>query len=643
MSKTKKSLLILSIFILLGFSFIPACSHAIGVSDADVSLEEDSFKTDAGIIGIMFSGPANFLIDVMKKGGLLILKGSQAFFNLMVGNKVINYSYTGMDNPVIRAGWPITRNLANIIIVLGLLYSGLKTALGLGQYTLKKTFVQLILVALLVNFTLVFCGFIIDAGNVATNYFLGGGGGSGGMSALIVRIGQGFENLSGVEHIIPALSYLAICIITGFVILGFGLIFLLRYIVLWMLVIVSPLVFVLRALPMKQAQRAWDKWWSTFFGWVIIGVPSGFVIMLSSSIMANLKSGNQNYISELFTYSTPILFLLVGLMATLGATIFGGDLIQKGIKSGGKWVGNKVGNQFKKAGHYVKKTTKRETGHLIDKIGKENLEQGARFKGKNPITKTFGWAVRGGASKLRSGAEMEVQDYKDEQKRIKKMKPWERDRYFRNAKISKNAKLARLKVAADEGPENFRSTLKNLNLNESDFKKVYSQTASVGDRKMQKSLERAYADSYGETITTVAENNGIKGSRKADLKAKGYDSIKEKTFLEAKTKDDFKELGVADKKEWIKDLLKDDQTMKKLHKQYNKEQLTNAAQALKKDFVEKFQESMKNLNIDEVWYNNNDQSDLALYLATKPAQQAGLGGDWDVRDVYNAGTTSKKP
>ncbi|GAF67718.1 unnamed protein product, partial [marine sediment metagenome] len=89
---------------------------------------------------------------------------------------VISPSFIGVkftDNPFVNVGWTLTRDLANMGFILILVAIGLGTALRIGEYTAKKTLPLLIIIALLINFTPVVCGLIIDATNIAMNFFIG--------------------------------------------------------------------------------------------------------------------------------------------------------------------------------------------------------------------------------------------------------------------------------------------------------------------------------------------------------------------------------------------------------------------------------------------------------------------------------------
>ena len=81
--------------------------------------------------------------------------------------------YTDLQNaPIVEKGWTITRDLVNMFFVLVLLVIAFATILRIEPYGAKQILKNLIIVALLINFSLVFCGVIIDFSGVLTNFFI---------------------------------------------------------------------------------------------------------------------------------------------------------------------------------------------------------------------------------------------------------------------------------------------------------------------------------------------------------------------------------------------------------------------------------------------------------------------------------------
>ena len=79
----------------------------------------------------------------------------------------INMGKILIDIPIVTVGWRIIRDLINVSFIFVLIYAGIRLILGLDS-GVKKTLVNIVLAALLMNFSLFFTKVIIDAGNIAT-------------------------------------------------------------------------------------------------------------------------------------------------------------------------------------------------------------------------------------------------------------------------------------------------------------------------------------------------------------------------------------------------------------------------------------------------------------------------------------------
>ncbi|PJC28963.1 hypothetical protein CO053_01860, partial [Candidatus Shapirobacteria bacterium CG_4_9_14_0_2_um_filter_40_11] len=252
-----------------------------------------------GITGIATAVPsvvvsfAVFILGVLSSifadfaGWLLTFVLSPAFTSL---------SYTNpATNPVIDMGLKITQGFANIILVLILIYIGLATILRLAGYETKKMLVSFVIAALLVNFSPVICGLIVDAANIVMNYLAKPLIGPGGLSSLVTHIvsiwkiyssGWNFDVLVS-SAAQAALIFKLIAAAIFYFLLALGLlmyagIFIIRYVAIWILVILSPIAFVCRILPPGSGLRkVWDMWWQQFIQWSIIGILAMFFLYLT--------------------------------------------------------------------------------------------------------------------------------------------------------------------------------------------------------------------------------------------------------------------------------------------------------------------------------------------------------------------------
>ena len=216
--------------------------------------------------------------------------------------------------PVVTIGWTFTRDFANMFFILILVFIGLATILKLREYEAKKLLPKLIIIALLINFTPVIVGFIVDMGNIVTNFFLSRAANimnfptilkmvwdyfSGSLTTIFLWDGRFFEQF------VEALGIFIGILIYGVVVIIFFLLgswiyfwvmltFFLRIVELWILMILCPIAFFSQVLPPSKTVKMlfpsilhWDKWWEEFLQWVIVGIPLGFFIYLSNWMMTH--------------------------------------------------------------------------------------------------------------------------------------------------------------------------------------------------------------------------------------------------------------------------------------------------------------------------------------------------------------------
>ena len=88
-------------------------------------------------------------------------------FEILVQETVVNFS-SFANSSGIQIGWSVTRDLANIIIVILLLYLGVTSIFDIDAHNLKSSFVKLVFVALLINFSAFLTRVLIDVSNVVT-------------------------------------------------------------------------------------------------------------------------------------------------------------------------------------------------------------------------------------------------------------------------------------------------------------------------------------------------------------------------------------------------------------------------------------------------------------------------------------------
>ena len=282
----------------------------------------------------------------------------------VISTNFIRLSYTNpAENPIIEAGLNITQGFVNMLLVLILIYIAMATILRLAGHETKKLLVTFIVVALLVNFAPVICGLIVDASNIVMNFFVSELAGldtfTGNMSKISLSSSYGYFN-SWEQFNTPARSWTQLFLVIGVAAFNFGLgfalllfaaIFVLRYIMIWLLVILSPLAFACYILP--QTKKYFDKWWEQFLSWSFIGVTCGFFLYLGFHLV-NIApekilppaTGAGSIFNAILPYGVAIAFLVVGLIFGLQTSAAGASTIisnmKRGQKTSAKWLGGKI-------------------------------------------------------------------------------------------------------------------------------------------------------------------------------------------------------------------------------------------------------------------------------------------------------------
>jgi len=268
-------------------------------------------------------------------------------------------------NQIIGLGLNITQSFVNLLLVAILVYIAFSIALRIGEHDAKKLFAKLIIVALLVNFVPVFLGVILDAANIIMNFFLqpiqGGTSGvlfqSSSTTSLVwsavSAAGTGFRDRVGLLAAGSAAIFLNLGIALAFLL--FAGLFMLRYIFIWVLVILAPIAFVFWILP--STKKYWDMWWGQLIQWAFIGIPIAFFLYLGmasfaaitatfkAQISGPLPSHEVGLISRMFPYYVVLTFLFLGFLAALQISAVGTSGIVGLVKkapgkaaAAGKWT-----------------------------------------------------------------------------------------------------------------------------------------------------------------------------------------------------------------------------------------------------------------------------------------------------------------
>jgi len=374
---SNKKVLFLTLGLILFLSFVPFYS-------AKANIFSDIFGVITNIGTLLTFGMPLAIITVALYAGALLMAWVSAAISAIL-KQVIVASLSipvmpGAGIDVVNAGWSFSRDFVNIIFILILVFIGLATILRLQTYQAKKTLPLLIIIALLVNFSGVIVGFVVDIGNLVTNFFIEKIGSLDLAFGATREIGESF--LMGVVGIftnitdlgavfVPAakaailLFFFAILTLVLFITM---LLFIVRVGVLWILTILAPLAFAAYILP--ATKKWWSQWWQQLIQWSIIGIPIAFFLYLAQIAVTHLGSitdkfkvgwsltgpdpGLAGLILDLTGPITALLLLAVGIMISMqmapsgaqGVINFGKKAGMGAIKIGGLAAGVTLGRRI---------------------------------------------------------------------------------------------------------------------------------------------------------------------------------------------------------------------------------------------------------------------------------------------------------
>lgn len=299
---------------------------------------EDTSSAGLGNIPLPFYGNIimtllvvfQFLFGMLIKLAALLVSGALHF----------NQSILTFNPPFITTGWAVFRDLANLGFVFGIILIAIATILRFKSYTAQSILWKLIVAALLVNFSLVIAGAVIQVSDVFSNYFLEQMTGRTALNASgfvgvkladqfqideaisprevknesgnIIRtvaiaglqfVGQDevaaaisfgnkleglWKNAPGLYEVISAFVVLLIETMAMLTLFAVAAMLFLRYFWLSFLLILSPLVWLLWVFP--STQKHWTAWWKKFIHWVMYAPVMLFFIWLALKVLENAQA-----------------------------------------------------------------------------------------------------------------------------------------------------------------------------------------------------------------------------------------------------------------------------------------------------------------------------------------------------------------
>jgi len=306
-----------------------------------------------------------------------ILGLAGVILNSVLDYTVVNMSVNLKDISGINVAWATIRDLANMSFIFVLLYIAISTVLGLSGANWKKTLGSVVIVAVLINFSLFITKVVIDASNVFTlgiyrqivpNADTRVGLSNSIMQPLGITTIYNVNDTDGSTKLargvggdiskmaIVSLGSSVFMIITAFVFLAVSIMFIIRYITIIFLLILSPVAIMAFVLP--QLSGTAKKWQAQLIGqaifapvymilmWVTLTIiqSDGFVCpgaKWSDTFQGLAKTSSNNLAGGVCSGSE--VGLIINFAIVIGMTIASITLAKSTSEQGSAVVGKVVG------------------------------------------------------------------------------------------------------------------------------------------------------------------------------------------------------------------------------------------------------------------------------------------------------------
>lgn len=278
-SKKKNLIVLLAVLIFTAVLLLPQIVQAGLINDALINISSWIANQIIYVVGQLLLIAINILIKV-------------ASFNDFINANIVNI------------GWVIIRDLANMAIVIALMIIAFYTVLNKESYEYKKMLPKLILAAILVNFSKLIAGVMIDLGQVVMMTFVHA---FEGIAAGNLTYGFGLQDMMSVRNAAEGagmgaeisdwtvfgalvLGVIMVTVALG-VVVTMAVMLLVRVVVLWLLIIFSPIAYVAGLIP--GGQKYTSQWWGSFGKYIIFGPVLAFLFWLSMTVLSQVTTQNR--------------------------------------------------------------------------------------------------------------------------------------------------------------------------------------------------------------------------------------------------------------------------------------------------------------------------------------------------------------
>ncbi len=365
-TKKRKAILFALLFFVIVGIFTPQAASA-GWGDMWDALTSLPLKIGLILLFVVIAVPVETLLFIFKMLADMSFAIFEYVLNQLIKDTQNTWAITSNNpngmGPIFLATWDIVKGWANMLIVLGFIAIAVATILRFRDYEAKKLLKYLIPVALLVNFSVVFVGVMIDGSNIVIKSLVVG---NEQERSIILAVNQASNNIAnplftrafsaaiyarnsdpstplGLAFSYAAVGSIFVIMYAAIAIVFFllALIFIERYIMLAILFILSPLAFIFYVFPFSR--DLFKTWWKHFIKWCFAGLAAAFFIRLSIQVIQSpliINSFNTNHGDNVLAVMPKIIMHIIIVMGFLVAgykfarkSSAAADMVLKGVKS----------------------------------------------------------------------------------------------------------------------------------------------------------------------------------------------------------------------------------------------------------------------------------------------------------------------
>lgn len=273
----------------------------------------------------------------------------------------IDITTTAKMPVIISTAWVVVRDFMNIFFIMSLILMALATILRYESYDFRNLLRRLVVMAVLVNFSLIIASTLADFSDTLINLFAP----KGNLKDYATWINAGFVSGDGslqgwlgvysgvLGTTAEVISKVVGLVITTIAIVAVSLMMFIRVIGIWFLIMISPVAYALNVIP--ATQRYASAWWQQFVKYLIWGPVAMFFFAIAGALMrqnAHAVMSNE-ILNSLFIAA----FVWAGFLVAKSAGMAGASAVVNGAQS--------ALNKAKGYGMYMAKGSGRFAGNYL--------------------------------------------------------------------------------------------------------------------------------------------------------------------------------------------------------------------------------------------------------------------------------------